>query len=410
MFFSIKKEKLKLIVRFIILSAVIASPFLIVSNWIIKEIKERNQLVFNSTKTIVEKNLSLSSIQRQKIDGLSYLDAYSYELRQLISEAESGNLFYIVITNLENEIKITNIDNNFDTNGNQSKQIINLYQNNNQNNGYDKITRINIKSARNKYGINNNIGYAYFRYHPQKVKEIKQGKAWIRIIAMILYFFVLFTICFLLSYLRKENSLKQMINRGENQGVEFKPGFFTDRNIEKKRSFEHECAKSISSFLNTNGGYLFIGVSDDGEIQGLDRDFEYIRNKRSRDREALIDPNKSYHDEYIRKIKGCLGKRIHKNAVLILKLDIKEIDNKEILAIKCPPARVLVPNRTKINNKAWEICFRKDSETVVYQEIGSNLNDNQILPLWKLIVTNFSNRKRMSRLLLWKIKSLFIQI
>lgn len=397
------------IVLKIILSALVVSPISVVSAVIIKNTQERNRVVFNSTRRIIEKNLSLSSIQHQKVEGLSYFDAYSYELRQLISEAESGSLFNIVITNLKYEIKITNANNKPDFTDARAEQIIRAYQNKTSHSEYDKVTRVNIKSGRNKYGVSNNIGYAYFRYHPQKVTEIKQEKAFIISIAAISSVSALTLVYFLLSQFLSRLTLEQIISRGEKSDLEFKPSFFTDTNIGGSRQLEHECAKVIASFLNTQGGYLLIGVSDDGEIQGLDKDFEYITNNRGY-RQTFSDPNKCDRDEYTRKLKGRLSKLLNKQAVSLLKLSIKQAGDRELLIIRCPPASVPVLNQAKSNSSKWNICFRRGSETVVYREIKYDLDNNQVLPLWKLLATKFSSHKNISRLLLWKIKNLLVQI
>ncbi len=63
-------------------------------------------------------------------------------------------------------------------------------------------------------------------------------------------------------------TMEQALNGEENQFCEFKPGLInwpsSDRNI------EYEVVQSICAFLNAKGGYLFIGVKDNGEILGLD--------------------------------------------------------------------------------------------------------------------------------------------
>ena len=375
---------------------------------IIKNIEKRDIAVFNTTKAIIKDNLYWLFKYSKKIEQISYLDSQLYELKQLILKTEINNSYNIIITDLENEIKTTNISSKNIANDNKSKQIINQYQNNNQNNKYDKIARINIKGGINNHGIRDYVGYAYFKYSSQKVKEINQEIKNIRIYTYSLFFLIIILSFWGVSKFLKKYTLKEIIKQGENQIIEFKPSFFTDESIPGNRNFEHDCAKVISSFFNTNGGYLFIGVSDDGEIQGLDRDFEYIRNRRSLNREDLIDPNKSYHDEYIRRIKGCLGRIINKEAVSILKLDIKQINNREILVIRCPPTKNLVV--TKLNNNKWAIYFRQGSETIVYQVIEGSPNKNRMLSLWENIVTNFLGYNNTSRSLVWQFKNLFKQI
>ena len=42
------------------------------------------------------------------------------------------------------------------------------------------------------------------------------------------------------------------------------------QNIEFKQTWRDEYIKWISAFGNTDGGKLYIGVDDDGEIKGID--------------------------------------------------------------------------------------------------------------------------------------------
>ena len=44
----------------------------------------------------------------------------------------------------------------------------------------------------------------------------------------------------------------------------------------KNQKLQLASIKTVAAFLNTNGGNLFIGVSDDNSIEGLDRDLEFF--------------------------------------------------------------------------------------------------------------------------------------
>ena len=56
--------------------------------------------------------------------------------------------------------------------------------------------------------------------------------------------------------------LQALIRNGENSGVEF------------KRDDVHpdSLAKEIAALLNLEGGYILLGVDDDGKVSGLTRD------------------------------------------------------------------------------------------------------------------------------------------
>jgi hypothetical protein len=73
-------------------------------------------------------------------------------------------------------------------------------------------------------------------------------------------------------YLTKELIL-DLISDGESDLVEFKESLRTNLHTNKlDKKMEHSVLKTVTAFLNSNGGILFIGVSDLGEISGLNRD------------------------------------------------------------------------------------------------------------------------------------------
>ena len=65
----------------------------------------------------------------------------------------------------------------------------------------------------------------------------------------------------------KEQLLK-MIGSSESTTVEWKPSL----------SQIHEIIESITAFANTEGGRLFIGVSKDGEVNGVSIGKDTIEN------------------------------------------------------------------------------------------------------------------------------------
>ncbi len=74
-----------------------------------------------------------------------------------------------------------------------------------------------------------------------------------------------------------------IIDKGENDLIEFKSSLWWDYRQEKvNKVLEVVIVKTISAFLNTEGGMLFIGVDDKGVILGLDFDYQSM-SKNSRD-------------------------------------------------------------------------------------------------------------------------------
>jgi hypothetical protein len=74
--------------------------------------------------------------------------------------------------------------------------------------------------------------------------------------------------------------LIDLIEKGENRGVEFKSSLRHDyRQIKTDKNLEDVILKSVAGFLNGNGGILIIGVNDLGEILGLANDYWSLKKK-----------------------------------------------------------------------------------------------------------------------------------
>jgi len=86
--------------------------------------------------------------------------------------------------------------------------------------------------------------------------------------------------------LNKINSLNEelskdielIISQGEGSNIEFKSSFRWD--IKEQRAnkiLEAVVLKTIAGFLNSDGGSLLIGVTDDGVVLGLDADYTLLK-------------------------------------------------------------------------------------------------------------------------------------
>lgn len=75
------------------------------------------------------------------------------------------------------------------------------------------------------------------------------------------------------SVLKPKDYYKEILRMGENDQIEFKSSIRTNlfTNQHDKR-MEYSLLKTIVSFLNTKGGTLLLGVSDNGEVLGLEDD------------------------------------------------------------------------------------------------------------------------------------------
>lgn len=71
------------------------------------------------------------------------------------------------------------------------------------------------------------------------------------------------------------------IKDGESDYLEFKSSLRWDyeQRVVNGKLLEPIIAKTIAAFLNAEGGKLFIGVKDNGEILGIEKDYETLKNK-----------------------------------------------------------------------------------------------------------------------------------
>ncbi|MDA0330975.1 MAG: putative DNA binding domain-containing protein [Bacteroidetes bacterium] len=79
-----------------------------------------------------------------------------------------------------------------------------------------------------------------------------------------------------LSEITKEDKIKKIIQSGETKTIEFKETFSFNKHTNEKRAdylIKSTC-KNIVGFINTDGGNLFIGVNDDGQIIGIEEELQ----------------------------------------------------------------------------------------------------------------------------------------
>lgn len=123
-----------------------------------------------------------------------------------------------------------------------------------------------------------------------------------------------------LSSLSSDADVKDIISKGENDSIEFKSSLRWDYHQEKiNKALEMVIIKTISAFLNAEGGTLLIGVDDDGNILGLENDYSTF-SKNNSDGFLLSLTNL---------INQNLGKRTHK----YISANIISVNDKDVCII-----------------------------------------------------------------------------
>ena len=73
---------------------------------------------------------------------------------------------------------------------------------------------------------------------------------------------------------------EEMIAKGESESVEFKSSLRYDHVTHAvNKELAKVVAKTICGFMNSTGGYLFIGISDDGKSAGIEYDISILTKK-----------------------------------------------------------------------------------------------------------------------------------
>lgn len=116
-----------------------------------------------------------------------------------------------------------------------------------------------------------------------------------------------------------------LVQGGETNRVEFKEtARWNVRENRKDARMEQVVAKTVAAFLNSQGGTLVIGATDDGRAVGLERDFSTLRV-----------PDADRFELWLRDM---LSTALGRNAAALPRITFTEIDGHEVCAVQCPPA------------------------------------------------------------------------
>lgn len=120
---------------------------------------------------------------------------------------------------------------------------------------------------------------------------------------------------------KKEDKVKELILNGENESLEIKSTLrFDSKEGIVNKKLEYVIAKTISAFLNTEGGILIIGVDDDGNTLGLEKDIQTLTKQNIDGFELhLRQVIKKYLSDYFEKY---------------IKVTFPKVDEKEICLIQ----------------------------------------------------------------------------
>ncbi|MBK8291561.1 MAG: putative DNA binding domain-containing protein [Flammeovirgaceae bacterium] len=149
-------------------------------------------------------------------------------------------------------------------------------------------------------------------------------------------------------------SLLEHINKGENKNLEFKSTLCYDlKENARKPHIEHSVLKTIAAFLNSEGGTLLIGVTDEGQIHGLEDDLKVLGSKG--------DPRDNFNKAFDNLISNNFGREIHR----LVHLTLEPIDGKLVAKVEIKEkatAEVFLVNKEK--NSIEEFYVRLNASSV----------------------------------------------
>jgi len=128
------------------------------------------------------------------------------------------------------------------------------------------------------------------------------------------------------------DKIRAIVREGETKYVEFKETFSLDIKELRKETYtpkkethiETSALKTVVAFLNTDGGQLLIGVSDNGQILGLDNEINKLHKNL---------------DKFLLHWKTRLKERIGEEYYPFIEARVIKIDTKDLLIVECKSSK-----------------------------------------------------------------------
>jgi len=119
--------------------------------------------------------------------------------------------------------------------------------------------------------------------------------------------------------------VEKLISDGENNKVEFKSSLRWDWKLNQlNKNLDIAISKAISAFLNSHGGILLVGVNDNGEVLGLEKDYSTLKRQDG--------------DGFIQFLVQVMNNKLGKEYNQYISSHIKNISGKGICIIKIIPS------------------------------------------------------------------------
>lgn len=124
--------------------------------------------------------------------------------------------------------------------------------------------------------------------------------------------------------LNEESDINEMLKSGEHEKLEFKTSLRWDmKQNQVNKELEKMAMKTITAFLNSEGGHLLIGVDDKGNPTGIENDFASL--------------TRSDADGFENHFNNIFSSMIGPEFRRLVKLNFNNIENKTICLINVEP-------------------------------------------------------------------------
>jgi len=119
--------------------------------------------------------------------------------------------------------------------------------------------------------------------------------------------------------------IAELIGLGESYALEFKSTLQWDVvHGQQNNALRQSVLKSIAAFMNSEGGTLVIGVEDDGNVLGLDRDLKLIKGSLDRFEQLLV---------------SLISDKMGVGYAHFFKIRFEPVDDKQVCVVDLEPAR-----------------------------------------------------------------------
>ncbi|PSN15958.1 hypothetical protein C7293_04930 [filamentous cyanobacterium CCT1] len=121
------------------------------------------------------------------------------------------------------------------------------------------------------------------------------------------------------------DKILSLVRQGETKTIEFKETLSWDKRTGKKEKYiELASLKNVAAFLNTNGGFLLIGVADDGSIPGINVEIEKYYNDN--------------RDRFLLHFKNLLKEKIGESFYTHIDYGLTDVESGAVLLVQVEPS------------------------------------------------------------------------